>query len=168
MGCGGSSAKTAGDQDCATPGSHSGPWICGKPPLFSISTPIWTGLDQPISDGGDTAQGWREEVGTGEIVRKTRSASGSPSSMQYLALRRSFARFDFSGPPWPEEQERAGRQCSGTHPADLWKGRGSGGERGRPVLTISAYGVHGPERASKAAVDACLVIRCLPDPVWLI
>lgn len=42
MGCGGSSAKIAGDQDCATPGSHSGPWICGKPPLFSISTPIWT------------------------------------------------------------------------------------------------------------------------------
>lgn len=35
---------------------------------------------------------------------------------------------------------------------------GSGGERGRPALTISAYGVHGPERASKAAVDACLIV----------
>jgi hypothetical protein len=45
MGCGGSSAKIAGDQDWATPGLHSSPWLdLWEAPLFSISTPIWTRL----------------------------------------------------------------------------------------------------------------------------
>lgn len=41
-------------------------------------------------------------------------------------------------------------------------------EGGRSALTISAHGAHGPERALLATVDACLVIRCLPNPALLI
>lgn len=66
---------------------------------------------------------------------------------------------------------RGRRYCSGNRGSECGRGGGEeeeGGEGGRPVLTISAYGVHGPERALMAAVDACLVIRCLPNPVLLI
>lgn len=160
MGCGGSSAKIAGDQDCAAPGSHSGPWICGKPPLFSISTPIWASQSRAVLTLPKA-----EEGRLAPVRLKRDRPPDLHLSTQYLALCRSLAGFDFLG----HDGQKGLPVLLGQPGFRMWKARGRrGGRRGSAGVDDLGIRSTGPERASMAAVDACPVIRCLPNPVLLI